>query len=145
MDRDEAGDKVFGRSRSVCRAAWEALDDVLVAAGLDRYVKTIDVSYTDTAGNVVASVHPGPQTDSIEVAQSIADVDTHPALYDAAHVRWRTLPVAIRLGGPHDLTEEIQAVLDLAVAEAGTVTPRPVEDFYRYDRSKRRWGTNAPS
>ncbi len=138
MDRDEAGDKVFGRSRGLGRAAWEALDDLLTDAGLERYVKTIDVSYTDAAGNVVASVHPGPQTDSIEVALSIADVGAHPALYDAAHLKWRTLPAAIRLGGPHDLTEETKAVIDLAIADAGSITPRAVEDFFKHDRLRRR-------
>ena len=129
MERDAAAQKVFPGKLEKLRPAWELIDEFLVSRGLSRDVKTIYVSYTTQGGEVAAAAHPDLVTISIEVALAIDPTLEHPMLYDATHLKWRTLPQAVRLTSVEDVSDQVEELLDLAIAHAGTLSPRPPEEF----------------
>lgn len=108
-----------------------------MSRGLRRDVKTIYVSYTDGDGNIVAAAHPDPATSTLEVALSIAADFESPLLYDAVHLKWRTLPRAVRLSPSETVPGEVLALLDTAVEQAASMLPRPTDDFVRQRRRGR--------
>jgi hypothetical protein len=116
---------------------WERVDDALTNRQLTRDVKTIYVSYTDTGRNLVAAVHPDPVTSTIEVALSLPPDQEHELTYDATHLKWRTLSLAIRLGPGDELTSEIMGLIQTAIEYAPSSVPRPSEDFEHIGRRGR--------
>ena len=137
MDQKTASEKVFPGTLDALRPVWAKVDEAMTQRGLARDVKTIYVSYTNSRG-IVAAVHPDPATMTIEVALALpADTDD-PSLYDAIHLKWRTLPVALRLSPDEPVGEAFVRLLDAAVAQAGSVAPRPNDDFMKQPRRGRR-------
>lgn len=134
MDRQAASEKVFRGSLAVLRPIWERLDDVFAQRGLSRDVKTIYVSYTDETGNIVAAVHPDPANVAIELALALPRETPDPNVYDAIHLKWRTLPVAVRLATVADVTPAIVRLIDAACDTAASVDPRPTQEFVEFRR-----------
>ena len=134
MEKGDAGQKVFPGTMSSLRPVWEALDDELIRVGLHRDVKTIYVSYTDEDRNLVAAVHPDPATKTIEVALSLPKDFESSLTYDATHLKWRTLPVAVRLKSLGDLTRMVHTLLADAIVHAPQSVARPSEEFARHRR-----------
>lgn len=69
-------------------------------AHCDAYVKTIYVGY-QLGTEMVAAVYPHAR--SVEVALALPDNLADPQLIDAAHLTWRTMPVAIEIGNRSQL------------------------------------------
>ena len=137
MDQATAGQKVFTGSLTDLVDLWAEVDTYLTSQSLVRDVKTIYVSYTDEDMNLVAAVHPDPATHTFEVALSIPESNSDD-LHDATHLKWRTLPVAVRVGDPGGLTpEDIQPFLDQAIEGASSVPPRDPMDFVGQKRRGR--------
>jgi hypothetical protein len=131
MDQATAGRQVFAESQAAIKDLWVEVDTYLTDRGLHRDVKTIYVSYTDNDMNLVAAVHPDPSTHTFEVALAISESDSKD-LYDATHLKWRTLPVAVRVGDAGGLTPDaIQPFLDQAIESVAAVRPRDPMDFSR--------------
>jgi hypothetical protein len=140
VDRNEARKKVFPGRLADLVPVWERVDDFLTECGLSPDVKTIYVSYTDEDRNLVAAVHPDPTSRTIEIALSIPGDNESDLTYDATHLKWRTLPLAIRLGPDDQVTDEVQALLEAAISNAPSSVPRPSEDFEKISRRGRyRW------
>ena len=137
MNKTEAGAKVFRGALADLLPTWEQLDDRLSALGLTRDVKTIYVSYTDPGRNLVAAVHPDPVTATIELALSLPADFAHERTYDATHLKWRTLPHAVRIAGVSDLDAELGVLIKAAAEYAPLATPRPSEDFETHRRRGR--------
>jgi len=127
LDRDEAGQKVFGHPGVPLRVLWEDLDDLLTTAGLTRDVKTIYVSYTSGGLEVVAAVHPG--SGFIELALALPIGYDHPRVVDAVHLKWRTLPVAVHLRPEEGVPSFLPYLVDQALSSASSIAPRPIDDF----------------
>ena len=136
MDQATAGQRVFSGSLVDLRGLWMEVDGYLTERGLRRDVKTIYVSYTDQGLNLVAAIHPDVPTHSFEVALAIPDADTD-GLYDATHLKWRALPVAVRVGESGYFTpEDIRPFLDRAIDNAPIIQLREASDFHgRRNRS----------
>ena len=115
----------------------------LTDLGLTRDVKTIYVSYTSKAEQLVAAVHPNPLDNSIEVALSIPLDHEDPRLYDATHLKWRTLPVALRLKPTSKVTAPVMKLFQFAVEIVESITPKPPEDFFGH-RRRGRYRTDNP-
>ena len=137
MERSEAAAKVFPGKLAPLVEVWERVDDALTDRHLSRDVKTIYVSYTDTNRNLVAAVHPDPITGTIEIALSLPPDHEHELTYDSTHLKWRTLPLAIRLGPGGELTREIMSLIQTAIEYAPSSVPRPSEDFEHIRRRGR--------
>jgi hypothetical protein len=71
-------------------------------AGCSAYVKTIYVGF-ELSGVMVAAAY--PHASSVEVALALPDDVEGEGLIDAAHLTWRTLPVAVELNDPTQLDE----------------------------------------
>ena len=133
----QAAKKVFRGKLTGLVAVWGLLDDALIERGLSRDVKTIYVSYTDLDRNLVAAVHPDPTTLTIEIALSLPPHFESVLTYDSTHLKWRTLPWAIRLGRDDELTAEIEGIVETAIEYAPSSVPRPSEDFEKISRRGR--------
>lgn len=118
-------------------SVWLEVDDLLVARGLERDVKTSYVSYTDRRSCVVAAVHPDPKGAYLEIALAIPETYRDSALYDSVHLRWRTLPRAARVSGNADV-QHLGRLVDLALSAAANIEPRPSEVFVSTSRRLRR-------
>ncbi len=95
--------------------SWRVLDDYLAERGLDRYCKTISVSYTDADQRLVAAAHPDAVKSVIEVAIALPRSTPSDRLYDAALLRWRDLPVAFAFSSPTDIDDEIRDLINRAI------------------------------
>ncbi len=137
MNPSEAAAKVFPGKLAPLVEVWERVDDALTDRQLTRDVKTIYVSYTDTDRNLVAAVHPDPTTSTIEIALSLPPDTKAELTYDATHLKWRTLPLAVRLGPDDELTSEIMSLIQTAIEYAPSSVPRPSEDFEHISRRGR--------
>ena len=93
----------FGRKFGVI--AFEAHKQ-FVDEGCSSYVKTIYIGY-DFKGEMVAALY--GHADYVEVAIALPETRKSPILIDAAHLTWRTLPVAAVLKNKNDL--EVFALL----------------------------------
>ena len=137
MDRSEAAAKVFPGKLAPLIDVWESVDKALTDRDLTRDVKTIYVSYTDSNRNLVAAVHPDPITSTIEIALSLPPDFDEELAYDSTHLKWRTLPWAIRLGPKDELTAEVEDIIESAIEYAPASVPRPSEDFEMISRRGR--------
>ena len=137
MDRSEAGAKVFPGKLAPLIEVWERVDKALTNRELSRDVKTIYVSYTDSLRNLVSAVHPDPVTNTVEVALSLSPDFESELTYDSTHLKWRTLPWAIRLGPIDELTAEVEGIIEAAIEYAPSSVPRPSEDFEKIGRRGR--------
>ena len=137
MDQPDVAAKVFPGKLAPLVEVWERVDDALTDRQLTRDVKTIYVSYTDTGRNLVAAVHPDPVTSTIEMALSLPPDYENELTYDATHLKWRTLPLAIRLAPDDKLTSEIMGLIQAAIEYAPSSVPRPSEDFEHISRRGR--------
>lgn len=137
VDREEAATKVFPGKLVNLVEVWERVDDALTDRGLSRDVKTIYVSYTDQARNLVAAVHPDSTTRTIEIALSLPPDFESELSYDSTHLKWRTLPSAIRLSPEDELTVEVEGLIEAAIEYAPSSVPRPSEDFEKISRRGR--------
>ena len=72
----------------------------LIDRGCTSYVKTIYIGY-DFNGEMVAALY--GHVDYIEVAIALPEKFDSPILIDAAHLTWRTLPVAAVIKSKNDL------------------------------------------
>jgi len=137
MDREQATKKVFPGKLADLVNVWELVDDAMTDRGLSRDVKTIYVSYTDPDRNLVAAVHPDQTTRTIEIALSLPpDLDGE-LTYDSTHLKWRTLPWAVRLGPDDQVSSEIMGLIQTAIEYAPSSVPRPSEDFEKVNRQGR--------
>lgn len=82
--------------RQLATATHEALVDL----GCSSYVKTIYIGY-DLDGEMVAALY--AHSDHVEVALALPEDAVGALLVDAAHLTWRTLPVAAVLRRKADL------------------------------------------
>jgi len=137
MDRDETAAKVFPGKLATLVDVWERVDDAFTNRELSRDVKTIYVSYTDGDRNLVAAVHPDSPTSSIEIALSLPPDFESELTYDSTHLKWRTLPWAIRLGPDDGLTAQVEEIIEAAIEYAPSSVPRPSEEFERISRRGR--------
>lgn len=137
MDQSDVAAKVFPGKLAPLVEVWERVDDALTDRQLTRDVKTIYVSYTDTDRNLVAAVHPDPTTHTLEIALSLPPDHKSELTYDATHLKWRTLPLALRLGPDDELTAEVEGIIKAAIEYAPSSVPRPSEDFERIGRRGR--------
>jgi predicted transport protein len=76
------------------RRAFDVIDAELEACGTaaEHDVKTIYISYM-VDGQMAAAVYPRSQ--EIEVALALPEDHPSPALRDATHLTWRTMPVSV--------------------------------------------------
>jgi hypothetical protein len=137
VDREKAAAQVFPGKLAYLVEVWEPVDEALIDMGLSLDVKTIYVSYTDQNRNLVAAVHPDPTTRTIEIALSLPPDFDNELTYDSTHLKWRTLPWAIRLGPDDDLTDEVEGIIEAAIQYAPSSVPRPSEDFEKISRRGR--------
>jgi len=137
VNRDKAAAKVFPGRLAVLVPAFEKLDEAFVSRGLSRDVKTIYVSYTDSSRNLVAAAHPDVTTLTIEVALSLSPDYQSEHTYDSTHLKWRTLPWAVRVGQDEEFAAEVLEAFDAAIDYAPSSVPRPSEDFERISRRGR--------
>ena len=137
MDRSDVAAKVFPGKLAPLVEVWERVDDALIDRHLSRDVKTIYVSYTDTIRNLVAAVHPDPVTGTIEIALSLPPDHEHELTYDATHLKWRTLPLAVRLGPDDEIAGQLLYLFDEAIKYTPSSVPRPSEDFEKIGRRGR--------
>lgn len=75
---------------------------ILVEHGCASYVKTIYIGY-EIDGEMAAALY--AHADRVEIALALAEDAESPLLVDAAHLTWRTLPVAAELRVAEDLPE----------------------------------------
>ena len=141
MKRDDAAAKVFPGDLQRLVPVWLLIDDLMLRYKLRRDVKTIYVSYTNEAFRLVAAVHPDPASGTIELALAIPDTVGRHDLHDATHLKWRTLPVAVRVGIADFDLPRIAALISEAVESASSIVPRDPQDFIR--RGQRR-GVGPP-
>jgi hypothetical protein len=135
--QQEAGKLVFRGEAAALRGLWERADNLLMSRGLQRDVKTIYVSYTDSAMKVVAAAQ--PSSDAVEIALAIPPSLRHRLLVDAIHLKWRTLPKAVQVRQDwRDEWVEFESLVDLAIKSASSIAPRPTDDFTRFRQSRRR-------
>ena len=129
MKLEDAAVKVFPGKLAPLRDVWIVIDELMTARGLSRDVKTIYVSYTDPSLNLIGAVHPDPVTESIELALAIPDKKGNSPLYDATHLKWRTLPFAIRVGSTDVDPEMLESLIDQGMRQVTAITPRPSDEF----------------
>jgi hypothetical protein len=85
-------------------------------AGCDPYVKTIYVGFM-LGGELVAAAY--PHAESVEIALALPDDLEGPGLLDAAHLTWRTMPVAVEVRDAADL-EAVRGYMATAVERVRT-------------------------
>src|SRR5437870_741959 len=79
--------------------------------GCEAHVKTIYVGFS-RGGEMLAAAYPrGGQY--FELALHLPDAARSALLYDAAHLKWRTLPVAVRLSDDASFAS-VEALIRLA-------------------------------
>ena len=76
---------------SPARKLAEKAHAAFLAEGCSAYVKTIYIGY-DFDGEMVAAMY--PHAKSLEIALALDEQHDDETLVDAAHLTWRTLPVA---------------------------------------------------
>lgn len=136
VEMKDVAEKVFPGKLQRLIPIWAAVDEILSSRGLARDVKTIYVSYTDASNNLVAAVHPDAASITLEIALPLPRELDHELLYDASHLKWRTLPNALRLEPDSTVSMRVLALFDEAVRHAPDALPRPARDF----ASRRRRG-----
>lgn len=87
---------LFQNSYSALLPAFSELEAYLVESrGCVAYVKTMYVGF-DLGGQMVASVHPSKGL-LLEVALALPEDHPSSLLFDASHLKWRTLPVGVEV------------------------------------------------
>ena len=105
-------ESLLAESSKKVRNLMAAVYDYFVAeAGCVPYVKTIYIGF-QLGDAMVAAAY--PHTGSVEVALALADDIDGPALIDAVHLTWRSMPVAVDLASPSSL-KEAQSHFEMAV------------------------------
>jgi len=102
----------------------------LVQNGCDFYIKTIYIGY-EVEGSMVAALY--AHSDHIEIALALDEDHPDPALKDASHLTWRTLPLSLEVRTQSDV-EKAEKLVDEAYEriEAGThIVNRDNEHFVR--------------
>ena len=108
----------------------------LVKNGCDFYIKTIYIGY-EIGGNMVAAIY--AHSDHIEIALALDEDHSEPALKDASHLTWRTLPLSLEVRSLPD-SDMAENLIDEACEriEAGTHSvSRDNEHFARSHEVRR--------
>lgn len=115
------------------RPLVEALDRDITRLGCESYVKTIYVGYA-IGGAMVAAVY--PHQDHADVALALREDHDDPRLFDASHLKWRTLPLAARVSSAEEAGSLSSLLIEAASAvQAGSHTvDRSVEYFTKLPR-----------
>lgn len=85
------------------------LDLALRERGCTAYVKTIYVGY-EIDGGMAAALY--AHADRVELALALPQDADHPLLIDAAHLTWRTMPVAAVIRGSTDVRAAVALVAE---------------------------------
>ena len=110
-------EQLLAESSSTVRELMRGIYEYFVSeAGCNAYVKTIYVGFM-IDGQMVAAAYPHAR--SVEVALALPDDVEGPGLIDAAHLTWRTMPVAVEISDREGL-KAARAQLETAVARVQT-------------------------
>lgn len=135
MEKEKVEELLFSSSTaSSLQPVWEALDDLLAAQGLERYAKTVSVSYTKD-DVVVAAIHPVPHRGELQVALALPTDIESARLQDMSALRWRTMPRGIVVRAIGDVDDEVGRLI-ASVMSAPEVTG-VTNDHYVSERDKR--------
>jgi hypothetical protein len=110
-------EQLLADSTPAIRKIMQAIYDYFVSeAGCDAYVKTIYIGF-QLGGELVAAAY--PHSASVEVALALPDDTEGSGLVDAAHLTWRTMPVAVEVRNLRDL-EAVRGHMETAVERVRT-------------------------
>jgi len=93
------------------RSILNELISVFQAEECTAYVKTIYLGI-DFGGEMVAAAY--PSAENVEIALALEEDNPHPALLDATHLTWRTLPLSIKLESKADVQKYKELLAEAA-------------------------------
>jgi hypothetical protein len=100
-------EKLLGSLNMELKPLGVELHRRLLASGCSAYVKTIYIGY-DLDGVMVAALY--PHADRVEIALALSEDYESGILIDAAHLTWKTLPVAAVVRSVENLDEALDLV-----------------------------------
>lgn len=133
-----------GVNRPLMPLFEEAYEFLVSDSGCVADVKTIYVGFT-LKQEPVASVHPHGGVE-FEVALALPLGMVGEFIYEAAHLKWRTLPVAVRVTDHASLTRALPLMREaVRRVESGVHDVEQPDDAFASQRGKRQANTESIS